>query len=155
MFTRIITSSFIIVLLITADLFAQKATFDKPLNDGTGKFAQKVGTWFEGPDASVEKSSSIGPFVTGLYGFKTLSITNLAIGKLESMHINICRIMLGLYDNELDAHLKVLIDKGAKADGFYYPSETETADVQNMLSANTAANTWALRRILSRFPSIR
>jgi hypothetical protein len=109
---------------------AQKATLDKPLDDGTGAFARRVGTWFEGPETSVAKQTAMGPFVVGLYGFKTLRITNIAVGKLESMHLNICRIMLGLYDDEIDAHLQLLIDKGAKADGYYFPTDAEKAEVQ-------------------------
>jgi len=122
-----------LLFLLAATATPQRTQLDKPLNDGTGAVALQVGKYFEGTDASLGKQKAIEPFVMGLFGFKALRTTNIAVGKLESMHLNICRIMLGLYDNEIDAHLQSLIDKGAGSPDFYFPTEAEIAVVQKFV----------------------
>lgn len=129
----------VLSLLLVLYTSAQTVTLNKPLADGTGPFAVEVGKWIEGPAADPAKAAAIEPFVLGLYGFKTLRTVNLGIGKLESMHMNISRIMLGVYDDELDGHLKILIDKGANAKGFYYPTDAEKSPVQKFVVQKYAA----------------
>lgn len=103
-----------IILLLTFTLlfelsaFGQKVTLEKPLNDGSGQFAQKVVGLFNPSPIAASKQKAMEPFVIGYFGWKALRYANLGVGKIEAIHLDFCLAGLQMYDNELEPTIKAI-----------------------------------------------
>lgn len=86
-------------------------TLDKRLNDKSGEYGQKISVIFENKSGDAEKQKSMQPFVIAFYGWKAMKLTELGVGQIEAAHLDICRIMLGLYDSEIDQTLKIIVGR--------------------------------------------
>lgn len=101
----------IIFSFLSANIFAQQVTLLKRLDDDAGRFGQKLAPIFDNQPGNVAKQKAIQPFIIGYYGWKAKGLAEFGVGKIEAAHLDICRIMLGLYDSEIDATLKTIVGR--------------------------------------------
>ena len=105
---------FIVLILsfLSGNVSAQKkVTLLKRLDDDAGRYGQKLIPMFENKPGDAAKRKAMEPFVIGYFGWKAKVLTNFGVGKIEAAHLDVCRIMLGLYDKEIDSTLKTIVSR--------------------------------------------
>lgn len=90
-------------------IFGQNVTLLKRLDDDAGRYGQKLAPIFDDSPTNVAKQKAIQPFVISYFGWKAKVLTQFGVGKIEAAHLDICRIMLGVYDKEIDGTLKTIV----------------------------------------------
>ena len=132
---RSFVNIFSVTLLLTAflNVQAQRVVPGKMLKDGSGEFAQDVTAMIASDDVTVAKVNAIEPFVLGFYGFKALRIVNLGVGAADAAQLNICRLVIGIWDKEIDGVLAAINAKPKSVFDFYFPTEDETKAVQRFV----------------------
>lgn len=120
LFAVVVLSCFVI------NTFGQKTvTLLKRLDDDAGRYGQKLTPIFDGSSANAAKRNAMEPFVMGYYGWKAKVLAEFGVGKIEAAHIDICRIMLGLYDTEIDGLLKTIVSRAKTPTDWVDVSEAE------------------------------
>lgn len=111
--------------------FGQKmVTLDKRLNDRSGEYGKAIAPFFENKPGDAAKQKALKPFVIGFYGWKSMKLTELGVGQIEAAHLDICRIILGLYDPEIDQTLKTIVGRAKTPTDWIDVSEAERKTIQ-------------------------
>jgi len=121
----------VIVSFIIPAAAQRTVTLDKRLNDGGGELAKVVVGYFaDNAPESVRRREAAKPFAIGFFGWKTLVLTQLGVGKIEGLHININRTVLHFYDPELDATLDAISARGVSPTDWIDVPDAEQKAVQ-------------------------
>ncbi len=131
----VVVAALSLVLMPFSAAAQGKVTLGKPLDDGGGALGQKVAdiTGDTSPGGR-RRSEAVKPFVMGYYGWNLMGITQLGIAKLETIRINIDRLVLNLYDPELDPVLKAIVARNQNsATDWGDPTEAESKAIQEFV----------------------
>lgn len=131
------TRSFVLFLTIVAFFgsgFAQpKVTLLKRLNDRSGDMAKEVLVFFEIAPGNLEKRNAMEPFVVGYFGWKAKVVTQLGVGQIEAAHLNVSRLMLQMYDDEIDTTLNTIIGRAKTPVDWPSISDAEQKTIHNFV----------------------
>lgn len=131
---KTIIFSFIILSFLSLNIFAQPTvTLLKRLDDDAGRYGQKLSVVFENKPGDADKRKSMEPFVMSYFGWKAKVLTNFGVGKIEAAHLDICRIILGLYDSEIDDTLKTIISRAKTPVDWIDVPETEKKKIHQFV----------------------
>lgn len=124
----------LIFAFFSTTISAQKTvTLLKRLDDDAGRYGQKIAPIFENKPGDAVKQKALEPFVIGYYGWKAKVLTQFGVGKIEAAHLNICRIMLGLYDPELDGTLTTIVGRAKTPTDWVEVSDAEQKTIHNFV----------------------
>ncbi len=131
---KTIIFSIIILSFLGLNIFAQPTvTLLKRLDDDAGRYGQKLSVIFENKPGDAAKQKALEPFVIGYFGWKAKVLTNLGVGKIEAAHLDICRIMIGLYDPEIDDTLKTIVGRAKTPVDWEEVSEAEKKKIHQFV----------------------
>lgn len=116
---------FILFSFFTFNSYGQTVTLLKRLDDDAGRYGQKMAVIFEDQPGNAAKQKAMEPFVISYFGWKAKGLSEFGVGKIEAAHLNICRIMLGVYDQEIDGTLRTIIGRAQTPTDWLDVSETE------------------------------
>lgn len=102
---------FILCGFFTFSVFGQNVTLLKRLDDDAGRYGQKMAVIFDAQPGNVAKQKAMEPFVISYFGWKAKGLSEFGVGKIEAAHLNICRIMLGVYDQQIDGTLRTIVGR--------------------------------------------
>lgn len=144
LFAIIVLSCFVI------NAFGQKmVTLDKRLNDRSGDFGKTLAPIFENKPGDAEKQKSMQPLVIGFYGWKAKKLTELGVGQIEAAHLDICRIILGLYDTEIDQTLKTIVGRAKTPTDWIEVSDAEQKTIHKYVVMKYGGKYLGLTAILA------
>lgn len=124
----------LIFAFFSTTISAQKTvTLLKRLDDDAGRYGQKIAPIFENKSGDAAKQKALEPFVIGYYGWKAKVLTQFGVGKIEAAHLNICRIMLRLYDGEIDATLTTIIGRAKTPTDWIEVSDEEQKTIHKFV----------------------
>jgi hypothetical protein len=140
----------IVLSFFAINAFGQKTvTLDKRLNDRSGEFGKALAPIFGNNPGDAEKQKSMQPFVMGFYGWKAKKLAELGVGQIEAAHLDICRIMLGIYDPEIDQTLKVIIGRAKTPTDWVDVTETEQKTIHKYVVVKYGGKYLGLTEILA------
>src|SRR5687767_1837752 len=99
----------LILVVLSANGFAQG--FGKVIDDGAGEYARELINFHSANAGDLLKKKDFEPFTVSFFGWRALTIARLPFNKFEGSHLNVCRLALSIYDNELDATLQTLASR--------------------------------------------
>lgn len=124
----------VVLLFLCVSVFAQpKVTLLKRLNDRSGDMAKEVLVFFEASPGNAEKRQAMEPFVIGFFGWKAKVVTQLGVGQIEAAHLNVCRLMLQMYDDELDTTLNTIIARAKTPVDWPLITDAEQKKIHNFV----------------------
>lgn len=140
----------LILAFFSTTISAQKTvTLLKRLDDDAGRYGQKIATSFENKPGDAAKQKALEPFVIGYYGWKAKILTQFGVGKIEAAHLNICRIILGLYDKEIDGTLTTIVGRAKTPTDWVEVSEAEQKTIHNFVVMKYSGKYLGLNDVLS------
>ncbi|MBX7172462.1 MAG: hypothetical protein K1X72_15955 [Pyrinomonadaceae bacterium] len=109
-------------------------TLLKRLDDDAGRYGQKLVPIFTNPSSeNTTKQKAMQPFIMGYFGWKAKVLTQFGVGKIEAAHLDICRIMLGVYDEEIDGTLKTIVARAKTPTDWIDVTETEQKTIHQFV----------------------
>lgn len=118
----------IILFCVSSD--AQKVTLGKRLDDGAGKLAQAFFARIEN-NGTQAKIDAMEPFIIGVFGWKTQRMASLgSVGAIEAAHMDVCRMVIGFYDTEVDGTIKAIHARAKSPVNFIDLTEDEKKRIQ-------------------------
>lgn len=129
---------------------AQTVKLDPVLSDGSTDLAKQVVAVFDGPAANVKTQKDIEPTAMGFFAWRAMALTRLGIvSKVEGAHLNICRIVIGAYDKEIDATLAGITARATSVTVNVDLTEQEKSAIQKFVVQKISGKYTGLSDILA------
>lgn len=135
--------------LITNVLGQKMVTLDKRLNEGAGDYGMKLAPLFENQPGNAAKQKAMQPFVIAFYGWKSMKLAELGVGKIEAAHLDINRVMLGLYDDEIDSLLKTIVARAQTPTDWVDVSDAERKTIHKFVVMKYGGSYLGLNGVIS------
>jgi hypothetical protein len=124
---------FILLSFLALNAFGQNVTLLKRLDDDAGRYGQKMAVIFDNQPSNAAKQKAMEPFVISYFGWKAKGLSEFGVGKIEAAHLNICRIMLGVYDQEIDGTLRTIVGRAQTPTDWIDVPETEKKTIHQFV----------------------
>ena len=122
----------LLLLLGTVPVWADKGV--KPVDDGAGTYAKTLVDFHSKSGNSVAGKSKTEAFAVSFFGWKALRLAQLPINSFEAAHLNVCRLVLSLYDVEIDPTLVVLASRAQSPTRFIDATKAEQDVIQKFVA---------------------
>lgn len=120
-------------LLMCAAASGSAQQLGKLIDDGAGPYAQELVRLHAASAENLMRKKDTEPFAISFFGWRALTIVRLPFNSYEGAQLNISRLALNIYDNELDITLQPLTTRATQLTQFVEASKAEQAAVQKFV----------------------
>jgi tetratricopeptide (TPR) repeat protein len=123
----------VLLILVAVSVNGLAQGSGKAIDDGAGKYAVELLNFHSANPENMLKKKDFEPFTVSFFGWRALTIARLPFNKFEGSHLNICRLALNIYDNELDTILQTLVNRPTQISGAVEATAAEKDTIQKFV----------------------